>query len=179
MQNNIFFELLPLIAFFVIYYITKNLFIATAVCMVASWIQLILFKLKYKKVAKNIWLNTILITVFVGLTLILHNKTFIMLKPTVLFALIGISILIGQAAGKNGIKLLLAKEITVPDSLWNKINIAWGIFFIILGILNLVVALNFSEYFWVKFKVFGTTSLSILFLLICAIILIIQQKKAK
>ena len=177
MQNNIFFEMMPLAVFFGTYYFTKNLFLATGVCIVASWAQLLLCKFKYNQVSKNTWLNTILITIFGGLTLILHNKTFVMLKPTVLFSILGVSLIIGQAAGKNGLKLLLAREIQVPDSVWAKLNVAWGIFFLCLGAANLFVALKFSEYVWVQFKVFGTTALSVIFLVITIIVVLLQQKK--
>ena len=89
-----------------------------------------------------------------------------MLKPTVLFWILGMALFIGQLNGKNGIKLILAKEIHLPDAFWNKLNIAWGIFFICLGGINIFVALNYSEYTWVKFKVFGATGLMIIFMLI-------------
>jgi intracellular septation protein len=177
MQNNIFFEMLPLVAFFAVYYFTKNLFLATGVCIIASWLQLILCKIKYKSISKNTWISTILITIFGGMTIILHNKTFVMLKPTVLMWIIGTSLIIGQIAGKNGIKLMLHKEITIPDSIWNKLNLAWGLFFILMGGVNLFIAFNFSEYVWVKFKVFGTFGSSVVFMIISAVVIMIAKKK--
>src|SRR3990167_10978658 len=99
MQNNLFFEILPLIAFFTANYLTKNIFLATAICIIMSWSSLILCRIKYRKISKNTWLSTVLITIFGGLTIILHNKTFVMLKPTVLFWLIGFGLIIGQIMG--------------------------------------------------------------------------------
>jgi len=177
MQNNIFFEMLPLVIFFAVYYFTKNIFLATSILIVASWIQLISCKVFYKRISRNMWISTILITVFGGLTVILQNKTFVMLKPSVLFWIIGGSLLIGQLLGKNGIKVMLSKEIHLSNSIWNKINAAWGIFFIAMGFLNLYVALNYSEYVWVKFKVFGSTSITIVFMLIMVIIIAISKKR--
>jgi intracellular septation protein len=179
MQNNLFFEMLPLAAFFIVYYITKNLYIATAICIIASWIQLIFCKLKFKHVSKNTWISTILITIFGGLTIVLHNKTFVMLKPTVLLWIIGVSMLIGQAVGKNGIKLMLQKEISLPDQIWGKLNLAWGLFFIVMGFINIFVAFNFSEYVWVKYKVFGSMALTIMFMLITVVFAFILQKRYK
>ncbi len=178
MQNNILFEMLPLIAFFVTYYISKNLFLATGVCIAASWLQLLFCYFKFKHVNKNTWISTILITILGGLTIILHNKTFVMLKPTVLFWILGISMLIGQLANKNGIKIMLSREIQLPDSVWQKLNIAWAIFFIVLGILNLYIAFHFSEWLWVKFKVFGTLILTIIFTIVTVIYIFIEQKKS-
>lgn len=177
MQNNFLFEMLPLVVFFTIYAISKNLYLATGCCIIASWLQLILCKLKYKKISKNTWLSTILITVFGGLTIVLHNKTFVMLKPSVLFWIIGISMIVGQFMGKNSIKLMLSKEIELPEYIWNKLNLSWAIFFLVMGVINLIVALNCSEYTWVKFKVFGSLGLTIVFTLITVLIIFIVQKK--
>ena len=169
--------MLPLIAFFAVYYFTKNIYLATGVCIVASWAQLFLCKIKYNHISKNTWISTILITVFGGMTILFHNKTFVMLKPTVLLWIIGSSLLIGQIAGKNGLKLMLGKEIYLTDDSWKKINLAWGIYFLLMGVVNLYVAMNFSEYTWVKFKVFGTMGLTISFMLLTAGYIMLKRKK--
>ena len=178
MQNNFFFDLIPLVAFFAVYYFTKNIFYATALCIIATWLQVLLCKLKYKKIHNNTWLSAILITIFGGLTIIFHNKTFVMIKPTVLFAIIGVSMIVAQYAGKNGLKLLLEKEFQASDKLWSILNISWGLYFIFLGILNLFVAFNFNEATWVKFKVFGSSMLTIIYLIVTMLIIIICQKKS-
>lgn len=170
MPNKLLFEMFALVAFFVVYYFTKNMFLATEICIIASWLSLITQKLKYKVIPKNTWLSAILITAFGGLTIVLHNKTFVMIKPTVLFWILGFGLIIGQFLGKNSLELMLKNEISIPHKLWKKLNIAWGVFFITMGGLNLYVALNFSEYIWVKFKVFGSMSLTIIFGLITGII---------
>ena len=177
MQNNLFFEMFPLIAFFTVYYFTKNIYLATGVCILASWAQLFLCKIKYNHISRNTWISTILITVFGGMTILFHNKTFVMLKPTVLLWIIGISMLIGQAAGKNGLKLMLGKELALPENSWKRINLAWGVFFLLMGGVNLYVAMNFSEYTWVKFKVFGTFGLTIAFMLLTVTYILLKRKK--
>lgn len=177
MQNNIFLEMIPLIAFFAVYYITKDIFLATGVCIIASWGQLLFYKIKFKHISKNTWISTILISVFGGLTIGLHDKTFVMLKPTVLFWLIGISMLVGQVIGKNMIKLTLSKEINLPNKVWSSLNIAWGLFFIGLGALNLFIAFNFSEDMWVKFKVFGSLILTFTFMIISGVAITFYRKK--
>ena len=179
MQNNLFFELFPLMIFFVVYYLSKNIFLATGICMIISWAQLILCRLKYKKISRNLWISTILITIFGGLTIALHNKTFIMIKPTILYWIIAGTLIIGQILGKNFIKSALQKEFHLPDSLWSKLNIAWAIFFIAVGFLSLYVALNFSEYNWVKFKVFGMISFMFAFGIVSSIFVYFAQKTKK
>lgn len=178
MPNKLFFEMFALIAFFATYYFTKNMFLATEVCIVASWISLITYRLKYKVIPKNVWLSAILITAFGGLTIILHNKTFVMLKPTVLFWILGFGLILGQLLGRNSLEMMLKNEICIPHHLYKSLNIAWGIFFIIMGALNLYIALNFSEAVWVNFKVFGSMTLTIIFAIISGIIIFVSQSKA-
>ena len=177
MFNNFILETTPLIVFFAVYYFTHNIFWATGVCIAVSWICLTIAKLAYKKVTKNMWLSTVLITILGGLTVMLHNKTFVMLKPTILYWILSFVLITSQLMGKNLIKLSLNKEFDLSNNLWNKLNISWAIYFIGLGILNLFVALNFSEYVWVKFKVFGCTSLTFLFLILTGVVVYMHQRK--
>lgn len=176
MQNNIFFEMFPLIGFFLSYYLTKNLYIATMVCIIASWLQVILSKILYKKVNKNTWISTILITIFGGLTVALHNKTFVMLKPTMLYWIFGVTMFISAKMGKNGIKLLLQEQIQLEERVWQQVNYLWIGFFLIMGALNLFIAFNFSEYIWVQFKVFGGLALMLVFTAITGIFIYLKSK---
>lgn len=179
MQNNLFFELLPLIGFFAIYYFTKNIFMATSACIVLSWIQLIFYKLKFNKIAKNTWLSTLLITIFGGLTIIFHNKTFVMLKPTILYWIMAISLFVSARLGKNGVRLLLSEQISLDEKSWGQVNLMWVGFFIIMGILNLVIAFSFSEDIWVKFKVFGGFGLMIAFTIISGLFIYTKTKDSQ
>ena len=156
----------PLIAFFAVYYFTKNIYTATMICIIASWLQLLLYKIKYKKINKNTWISTALITVFGGLTVILHNKTFVMLKPTLLYWIFAVSLFISARMGKNGLKLLLGEQIKLAEKTWQQVNMLWVIFFILMGMLNLFIAFHYSEYVWVKFKVFGGMGLMLVWTLI-------------
>ena len=177
MKNNTLIELIPLIAFFVVYYFTKNIFVATAICIVASWIQLIITKITQKTISKNTWLSTGLITVFGGLTIIFHNKTFIMMKPTILYWIFAAGIIITSKMGKSPIKSLLQDQITLPESSWKLINYLWVGFFIFMGILNLIVAYYFNEFVWVKFKVFGSLILTFTFMIISGVAITFYRKK--
>ena len=177
MRNNLFVDMLPLIAFFIIYYLTKDIFLASGVCIAATWLQVVFVYFKYKKVDKKLWLSCILITVFGGLTIILHDKMFIMLKPSLLYWIIGISMLVGQFIGKNGVKMLLHEQIKLIDKDWSFLNISWVVFFIFMGFLNLFIALNFSESLWVQFKVFGSLILTLVFMIISGVYVYKRQLK--
>jgi intracellular septation protein len=117
-------------------------------------------------------ISLVVITVFGGATLFLHDNFFIRLKPTVLYWVFSLSLLAARFVfKKNLIKAMLQKQITVPDNVWEKLNIAWVIFFTVMGCLNLYVAFNYPEPVWVNFKLFGTLGCMIVFVVIQSIIL--------
>ncbi|MDD3266059.1 MAG: septation protein IspZ [Burkholderiales bacterium] len=177
MKNNFLIEMMPLIAFFVAYYITKNIYTATLVCIIASWLQVAINKITTKKVSKNTWISTLLITVLGTLTIAFHNKTFIMVKPTALYWAFAIGMFIAGKMGKNPLKALLGEQISINDGSWKQLNLLWIIFFIGMGILNLVIAFHFSEYVWVKFKVFGSLALTLIFTLFSGLFIYKKQKE--
>lgn len=176
MKNNFLIEMMPLIAFFVAYYITKNIYTATLVCIIASWLQVLINKIMTKQVSKNTWISTLLITVLGTLTIAFHNKTFIMVKPTALYWVFATGMFIADKLGKNPLKALLHEQIQLDDKTWKQLNLCWIVFFIFMGILNLAIAFNFSEYLWVKFKVFGSLTLTIAFTIVSGLFIYRKQK---
>lgn len=138
--------------------------IATAVAMVAAAIQIALVWFKRGKVDGMLWVSFAIIVVFGGATLFFHNPTFIKWKPTALYWLFGAVLLIaGLALKRNLIRKMLEAQVQLPDEVWNKLNLAWALFFVMMGGLNLYVAYSFSEESWVNFKLFGMTGLMIAF----------------
>ena len=140
--------------------------LATIAVIIGSIVQIIWAKLHYKKVDNTLWLSALLVIVMGGMTLYFQNDAFIKWKPTLLYwtfavALIGTSLF----AKKNLIKNMMGKEISMPDSIWNKLNLAWALFFSALGVLNLYVAFNYSIDTWASFKLFGTMGLMFLFII--------------
>jgi intracellular septation protein len=140
--------------------------LATIAVIVASIIQIIWAKLYYKKVDNTLWLSALLVTVLGGMTLYFQNDAFIKWKPTLLYwaftlVLIGANLF----SQKNIIKSMMGKEISLPESVWNKLNMAWAIFFAALGALNLYVAFHYSIDTWATFKLFGTMGLMLVFVL--------------
>jgi intracellular septation protein len=134
--------------------------LATVAVIVGSIVQIIWAKLHYKKVDNTLWISAILVTTLGGMTLYFQNDAFIKWKPTLLYWTFA-TLLIGARlfTDKNIIKMMMGKEINLPESIWNKLNIAWAIFFSFLGALNLYVAFNFSIDTWASFKLFGTMGL--------------------
>jgi intracellular septation protein A len=155
------FDFLPLLVFFAAY-AAVDIFFATAAAMVATTLQIAWSWLKHRKVDRLLWVNFGAVMLFGGLTLVLHDKRFIMMKPTIVYWLMAAGMLISYTIfKKNPIRLLMDAHFDAPDRLWNRWAGGWILFFFGLGILNLFVAHNFSEDIWVKFKVFGALVLTL------------------
>ena len=129
----------------------------------------------HKKLAPTQWLSLILVVVFGGLTIWLNDRSFLMLKKTILPWTMASAIGVMQLMGKNGLKLLLGGEVTLPDEVWRKISFAWMFFFFFLGAVNLAVAYPFTaerEAFWVQFSLWGYLPMTLVFSLAQAIYLV-------
>jgi intracellular septation protein len=146
--------------------------LATVAVIIGSIIQIIWAKLKFKKVDKTLWMSAILVTILGGMTLYFQNDAFIKWKPTLLYWIFTVALLLGQWVWqKNIIKSMMGKEIKLPEMIWIKLNYAWAIFFAGLGFLNLYVAFNFSIDTWANFKLFGTMGLMFTFIIIQSLII--------
>lgn len=165
------FDFLPILLFFVAYKVA-DIYVATGVAIVATVLQIAWLKVTGKPVESSQWLSLGLITVFGGMTIWLQDETFIKWKPTVLYgsfaiALVGARLL----AGRNLIKLLMGRQLTLPEPVWDRVNIAWAVFFAAMAALNLYVANRFSTETWVNFKLFGSIGLTIAFVIAQALYL--------
>ena len=161
------FDLFPLSLFFVAYRFA-DIYVATAVAIAAAVLQILWIKLTRKPVETMHWVNFAVIVFFGGATLWLQNEAFIKWKPTVLYWLFGVVLLVSKyLLGKNLMQKLLGTKVSIPDLAWNKLNLSWAMFFMIAGGLNLFVAFSglFTESQWVNFKVFGLMALLIVFVI--------------
>jgi intracellular septation protein len=163
------FDLFPLLVFFAAYKLS-DIYVATAAAIVATVLQIAWLKLRRQPVDTMLWVGLVLIVVFGGATLVLKDPTFIRLKPSVLYWLF--AAILGGAdllLGKNPMRALLGNKIEMPAAAWRRLNLSWAAFFAVMGALNLYVAFSFSETIWVNFKVFGTTALMLVFIIIQAV----------
>lgn len=165
------FDLFPVILFFIAFKVF-NVYVATGTAIVATIAQIGWVKWRHGKVDTMLWVSFAIITVFGGATLILHDETFIKFKPTILYWVFAI-ILLGSnlLLKKNLMRTLLKEKITLPTKVWNQLNLGWSLFFVLLGVVNLYVAFNFSTDAWVNFKLFGTTGMMLVFVLLQAMAL--------
>ena len=165
------FDLFPVILFFVAFKIF-NVYVATGTAIVATIAQIGWVKWRHGKVDTMLWVSFAIIAVFGGATLLLHDETFIKFKPTILYWVFAI-ILLGSnlLLKKNLMRTLLKEKMTLPTKVWNHVNLSWSLFFVLLGVVNLYVAFNFSTDAWVNFKLFGATGMMLVFVLLQAMAL--------
>lgn len=157
-------EFIPLFIFFIVYKLV-DIYAATGALMVAMTITFIYSYLKNGKKAEKMQLITLaMILIFGTLTLVLHDDTFIKWKVTLVYAIFSISLFVTQFIFKNpAIKQMLGKELTLPEHIWNNLNLAWAFFFALLGTINIYVAFTMPQEVWVDFKVFGLLAATVIF----------------
>ncbi len=147
-------EYFPLILFFVAFKLA-DIYTATAVAIVASIAQIAYFKWRRGKVATMHWLSLVIIVVFGGATLLLHDETFIKWKPTVLYWLFGVVLLVGRLGFRRNLIGALLPDLVLPEPVWARITWAWVAFLGAMGAANLYIASHFPTDIWVNFKIWG------------------------
>lgn len=164
------FDLLPVVLFFVAFKLA-DIYVATAVAIATSVLQVAWLKLRRQRVPLMLWASLAIIAVFGGATLLFQDETFIKWKPTVLYWLFG-AVLAGSALmRKNLVRSVLSQEVQLPDAVWRRLNLSWIAFFAFMGAANLYVAFNYPTDQWVNFKLFGGMGLMLLFVVGQALVL--------
>jgi intracellular septation protein len=160
------FDLFPVILFFIAFKL-YGIYVATAVAIVASILQVAYVYAKNKRVEKMHIITLALIIILGGATLIFQDEAFIKWKPTVVnwgFALIFLgSHFIGQ---KPIIRRMMDQAISLPDRVWLNLSYMWIVFFIFSGIANIYVAYQYDTDTWVNFKLFGLMGLTLVFIIV-------------
>jgi intracellular septation protein len=160
------FDFFPILLFFIAYK-TFDIFVATAVIIVSALIQVAFFRIKYKRYETMHLVTLGLVIVFGGATLLLQDEMFIKWKPSIVNWLFFVAFLTSHFIGKQPlIKRMMGGSITMPASVWTRLNLAWSLFFLVLGLINVYVIYNFDTDTWVNFKLFGMLGLTLAFVLI-------------
>jgi len=152
----------PLVLFFALN-AKLGIFAATGGFMAAVLIALGVSYAMTRHVAIMPLVTAVIVLIFGSLTLILHNDTFIKVKPTIIYVLFGGTLLAGLAFGKSFIGVLFDSVFDLTEEGWRKLTWRWGLFFLALAVLNEIVWRNFATDFWVSFKLFGVVPLTFLF----------------
>jgi intracellular septation protein len=154
----------PLVAFFLGNW-GGGVFWGTGVFMAATAVAIIVSYAIQGTVAKFPLFSAVFVAIFGGLTLWLHDDTFIKVKVTLINALLGGALLGGLYYGKYFLKFVIGEAVKMPDQAWRALTLRWGAFFFCVAAVNEAVWRNVSTDAWVNFKVFGVLGLSLLFAL--------------
>jgi intracellular septation protein len=157
-------EFAPLALFFIANS-RLGIFSATGIFMGATLVALAIYFALTRSLPIMLLVSTVVVLIFGGLTLALHDDLFIKMKPTIVNSLFGAVLILGLAFGKPILPLVLDQVLTLTPAGWRKLTLRWAIFFFALAALNEIVWRNFSTDTWVNFKVFGTMPLTLVFAL--------------
>jgi intracellular septation protein len=159
-------EFFPIVLFFIAYKL-YDIYIATAVVIVSTIIQVLTYWFIYRKVETLQWITLGLILVMGGATLYLQDEQFIKWKLTIIEWLFGGAFLVSQFIGdKPFIQRMMGGNLELPALIWKRLNLSWSLFFIGVGCLNLYVMSNYSTDDWVSFKTFGVPGLMLIFIVV-------------
>ncbi|WP_132552322.1 septation protein A [Rhizobium azibense] len=139
------------------------LFVATGLFMAATIVSLVVSKLVLGHLPIMPFVSGIVVLIFGSLSIYLQNETFIKMKPTIVNTLFGVALLGGLALGRSLLGYVFNAAFQLDVEGWRKLTVRWGIFFLFLAVLNEAVWRNFSDDFWVTFKVWGTMPITIIF----------------
>jgi intracellular septation protein len=146
--------------------------LATIVVILATLVQVALVRLSGKKVDRLLWFTLAVVVVLGGATVWLNDETFIKWKPTVYNWLLATVMLVTQFIfRKDPLKAVMGTQMKLPEAIWGRLSLAYAMFFLLVGALNLYVAFHYPTETWVNFKVFVLTGLMIVFVLVQAVFL--------
>ncbi|TDJ35705.1 MAG: septation protein A [Gammaproteobacteria bacterium] len=157
------YDILPVLLFFVAYKVA-GIYVATGIAVAAAALQAGWSWYRTGRIERMQLLSLGLLVLLGGVTIAFRDESFIKIKPTAVNWLFAAVFLASQwFSDKPATQRLMGKVMRAPDAIWRRLNVAWAIFFLFAGALNLWVALNFSTDVWVNFKLFGLISLTLLF----------------
>lgn len=140
-----------------------GIFVATAVFMVAVLVSLIVSYILIRRLPLMPVVSAIIVVVFGGLTLVLHNDTFIKMKLTIIYVLFGAVLLGGLILRKPLLEMVFDSVFHLSEEGWRILTIRWSAFFFAMAVLNEIVWRTMSTDAWVTFKVFGVLPLTFVF----------------
>ncbi len=178
-------ELLPLLLFFVTYqldgkqveiagwqYTFDGIFSATAVLIIATAAHVLIHWIMTRELERRLLWLTAAVCVFGGATLLFRDQTFIYWKPTVFNWVLALVFAGSHFIGdRNLMERTLGSQIELPKPVWNKLLWLWAGNFALVGTLNLVVAYQFSEAFWVSYKLYSTLGFTLVLTIITAVMI--------
>lgn len=167
---QVFLDFLAVFLFFIAFKF-YGIYVATVVGVAASFLQAIIYRFIKKEWDYKQVVTFFVFAAFGGLTLYFHNPIFVKWKPTIVFWIFALIMLFSQFFMQKPIMQRLLESAlenthTSPQHIWRRINVAWILFFILLGSINLYIAYFYSNDAWVNFKFYGIFSAILVFTLL-------------
>ena len=159
----------PLLVFFLVNFLAPvppaiKIFVATGAFMVAMVAAMMFSAIRYRTISPLLWFSGVMVVVLGGLTIWLHDETFIKMKPTIYYVLVAGLLAFGLATGRPLLQRVLGSTYPGLDETgWVKLTRNWALFFAFMAVLNEIVWRNSSTSFWVGFKLWGALPLTFLF----------------
>ncbi len=142
-----------------------GIFVATFVFMIAIVVALAVSYAMIRRLPAMALVSAAIVLVFGGLTLMLHDETFIKLKPTLIYLLFAAVLFGGLLARRPLLSMVFDSVFNLKEEGWRKLTIRWAVFFVAMAALNELVWRTQSTDFWVSFKLFGFVPLTFVFAL--------------
>lgn len=162
-------DLGPLLVFFLVNFFAPvpdmlKIFYATGAFMAAMIVAMMISYLRYRHISPMLWFSGIMVVILGGVTIWLHNDTFIKMKPTVYYVLIASLLGFGLVTGRNLLKMVLGSAYPgLSEQGWKLLTRNWAVFFIVMALVNEIVWRNSSTSFWIGFKLWGFLPATFLF----------------
>lgn len=151
-------DLGPLLVFFLANFFAPvpdalKIFVATGAFMIAMVVAMLVSQLKYRHISPLLWFSGLMVVVLGGITIWLHDETFIKIKPTIYYVIVASLLLFGLRTGRNLLKMVLGTAYPgLSDRGWQLLTRNWAAFFLVMAVANEAVWRSSSTDFWVGFK---------------------------
>lgn len=162
-------DLGPLLVFFAVNFLGSSfgpakIFVATGAFMVAMIVALCFSAIRYRHISPLLLFSGVMVVILGGLTIYLHNETFIKIKPTIYYLTVAGLLAFGMATGRNLLKMVLGSAYPgLSEEGWRKLTFNWAVFFAVMAAVNELVWRNSSTDFWIGFKIWGAIPATLLF----------------
>jgi intracellular septation protein len=157
----------PLLVFFVVNFMVEGpakIFVATGAFMAAMLAAMVFAQIRYGKISPLLLFSGVMVMVLGGITIWLHDDTFIKVKPTIYYLLVAGLLWFGMRTGRNFLKIVLGSAYPgLSDEGWMKLTRNWAWFFVVMAVLNEFVWRTTTTDFWVGYKLWGAIPLTFLF----------------
>jgi intracellular septation protein len=159
----------PLLVFFLVNFLAPvpavaKIFVATGAFMVAMIAAMLFSAIRYHRISALLWFSGVMVVILGGLTIWLHDETFIKMKPTVYYVLVSGLLTFGLITDRPLLQRVLGSTYPGLDAQgWRKLTRNWALFFAFMAILNESVWRNSTTSFWIGFKLWGALPLTFLF----------------